>query len=113
MQVTLITTGRKTARPHQVILYAWPDGDRLVVVGSYAGSPRDPDWAVNLRAHPRVTVRRGRETRIYVAHEATGEERARLWDLVTEAFPMYRSYQGRTERVIPLFALQPSPEPGQ
>jgi hypothetical protein len=39
LQIKLTTTGRKSGHPHEVILYAWPDEDRLVVVGSYGGGP--------------------------------------------------------------------------
>ena len=41
------------------------------------------------------------------ASEVEGDERARLWELVGAAFPMYRSYQRRTTRTIPLFILEP------
>jgi F420H(2)-dependent quinone reductase len=110
MQIRMITTGRRSGRPHQVNIYAWPDGERLTVVGSYAGRPRDPDWVANLRSNPGVTVHRGREAKEYMAHQAEGDERARLWDLVTTAFPMYETYQRKTERVIPLFVLEPAGE---
>ena len=86
---------------------AFEDGDNLIVVGSYGGRVDDPDWAVNLRSTPMATVRRGRDALEHVVHEAEGGERARLWALVTEAFPLYETYQSRTERVIPLFVLEP------
>lgn len=107
MQVSLTTTGRKTGKRHEVTIYAWPDGDRLVVVGSYAGSPKDPDWAANLRGTPLATVRRRGEDIRYRVEEVEGPERERLWNLVTDAFPHYETYQGRTERLIPLFLLEP------
>ena len=31
---------------------------------------------------------------------------------MTGAFPMYRSYQKKTERRIPLFVLEPDPQAG-
>jgi hypothetical protein len=40
------------------------------------------------------------------AHEVDGSERDRLWTLVTDAFPMYASYQRKTKRLIPLFVLE-------
>jgi deazaflavin-dependent oxidoreductase (nitroreductase family) len=108
MQIKLTSTGRRSGNPHEVVLYAWPDGDRLVVVGSYGGSPSDPDWASNLRTHPRAAVRRGRETAEHVAREVEGPERERLWALVTAKFPLYQSYQSSTDRLIPLFVLEPA-----
>ena len=108
MQIKLTTTGRRSGRLHEVVLYAWPDGDRLVVVGSYGGSPSDPDWASNLRAHPRAAVRRGRDSVEHLAREVEGAERERLWTLVTTNFPLYQSYQSSTDRLIPLFVLEPA-----
>ena len=46
-----------------------------------------------------------------MAREAAGEERDRLWTLVTEAFPLYETYQRRTKRLIPLFVLEERPSP--
>ena len=76
------------------------------IVGSLGGSPEDPDWAHNLRADPRATVKKGREVLDVRASEVDAAERDRLWKLVVEAFPMYATYQRKTERVIPLFVLE-------
>ena len=108
LQITLTTTGRKTGKPHEVTLYAYPDNDRLVVVGSYGGRPNDPDWAANLRGTPLAMVRRRGEDIRYRVEEVDGPERERLWKLVTDAFPLYETYQGRTDRTIPLFVLEPT-----
>ena len=40
------------------------------------------------------------------ASEVAAAERDRLWRLVVEAFPLYATYQRKTERVIPLFVLE-------
>jgi F420H(2)-dependent quinone reductase len=107
MNARLTTTGRKTGKPRTVTLYAFADGERLVVVGSRGGAKQDPAWALNLRAEPHATIRTGKDEREVRAHEATGKERERLWTLVTEAFRLYATYQRRTERTIPLFVLEP------
>jgi deazaflavin-dependent oxidoreductase (nitroreductase family) len=104
--VTLTTTGRRSGKPHSVPLYAWDDADRLVIVGSLGGSSRDPDWVHNLRADPRATIKTGREVLGVRASEADGSERDRLWKLVVAAFPMYATYQRKTDRCIPLFVLE-------
>jgi deazaflavin-dependent oxidoreductase (nitroreductase family) len=108
VKITLTTTGRKTGQPRSVPLYAFEDGDRLVIVGSSGGDPTHPAWVLNLRAEPRVTIKVGREERGVVAHEVEdeGPERDRLWQLVTEAFRWYATYQRRTTRLIPLFVLE-------
>jgi deazaflavin-dependent oxidoreductase (nitroreductase family) len=105
LRVTLTTTGRRTGERREAALYAFQDGERLVIVGSSAGRARDPAWALNLRANPRAEVRRGPQTRAVVAREVDGEERDRLWALVCAAFPLYATYQRRTSRRIPLFVL--------
>ena len=106
MKITLTTTGRRSGERRAVPLYAWEDGDRLVVVGSRGGAASDPDWARNLRSTPRATVKHGHQVREVKAKEIKGDERERLWDLVVEAFPMYAGYQRKTKRLIPLFVLE-------
>ena len=110
MKVTLTTTGRRTGEPRSVPLYAFEDGDALVVVGSRGGAAKDPAWVTNLRAERRATVRRGRQDQAVRAREVDGADRDRLWELVTAAFPLYETYQRRTRRVIPLFVLEPAPD---
>ena len=106
MNVSLTTTGRRSGEPRTTPLYAWEDGDRLVIVGSWAGSARDPDWVRNLRANPHATIKKGRAELTVRAREVEASERDRLWKFVVEAFPMYATYQRKTERIIPLFVLE-------
>jgi deazaflavin-dependent oxidoreductase (nitroreductase family) len=106
MQITITTTGARTSRARTATLYAWEDGDRLVIVGSRGGAVRNPAWVHNLRAEPRVAVRRGKESKDMVAREVTdADERERLWHVV-ERFPLYATYQLRTKRRIPVFVLE-------
>jgi deazaflavin-dependent oxidoreductase (nitroreductase family) len=107
MQVRLTTTGRHTGKARMVTLYAFetPDG-ALVITGSRGGKAHDPRWALNLRDEPQATIKVGRDERSVVAREASGRERERLWALVTKEFPLYETYQRRTQRRIPLFVLE-------
>jgi hypothetical protein len=43
-----------------------------------------------------------------VARVADGDERARLWPLVTADHKNYAGYQTRTDREIPLVLLEPA-----
>ena len=106
--ITLTTTGRLSGRTRAVTLYAFDDGDRLVIVGSRGGSPRHPGWLHNLRAEPRVSVTIGDRVSRVRAREVGEDERERLWALVSEAFPPYDYYQGKTRRRIPLIVLEPA-----
>jgi deazaflavin-dependent oxidoreductase (nitroreductase family) len=105
MQIKLTTTGRKTGKDRTTTLYAWERDDDLIVVASWGGRPRDPDWAGNLRAEPTATVKHDKESFEVKARELDGRERERAWGLVVDRFPLYASYQRKTERRIPLFAL--------
>jgi deazaflavin-dependent oxidoreductase (nitroreductase family) len=109
MQIRLTTAGSRSGQPREVRLYGWEDGDRIVVVGSRGGAAGDPAWAGNLRAEPRARLVIGGDERSVVAREVSDDaERRRLWDLVTDAFPLYATYQRRTSRQIPLFVLEPA-----
>jgi deazaflavin-dependent oxidoreductase (nitroreductase family) len=43
------------------------------------------------------------------ARAANAEEKPRLWKLMTEIWPAYNDYQGRTKRDIPVVILEPMP----
>jgi deazaflavin-dependent oxidoreductase (nitroreductase family) len=109
-QVRVTTTGRRSGDARAVTLYAFEVGERLVIVGSRGGASRDPAWAVNLRHDPHAMVKVGRDERAVDAREVNGSERDRLWELVCGEFPLYATYQRRTKRTIPLFALEPVAE---
>ena len=86
-------------------LVYFPDGDRMVIVASAGGAPKNPDWYHNLKAHPRITVEVGAETFEVDATELTGDERAALWTRIVERMPGFADYQGKVTRQIPLIAL--------
>jgi deazaflavin-dependent oxidoreductase (nitroreductase family) len=103
----LTTNGRVSGEPRTTPLIHRTDGDRWVVVASKGGAPKHPAWYENLLADPNATITvKDREIPV-VASTATGEERARLWSLLTEAWPAYDDYQRRTEREIPVVVLTP------
>lgn len=88
----------------QVALYEATDG----VIGSVGGAPDDPAWAHNLRAHPRCDLQNGAVGHELVAREVTGDEKALWWSVATQVWPAYDDYQASTDRVIPLFVLEPA-----
>ena len=100
------TIGRRSGKPHTVCLSYLPDGDSMVVVGSFGGADQHPAWYPNLRATPEVIVR-DRERVVWATAETlTGEERADLWESRTSSAPRYARYQERTVREIPLVRLR-------
>jgi deazaflavin-dependent oxidoreductase (nitroreductase family) len=108
----LTTIHWKSGALRTVVLPYSEDGARYLVVGSHGGRPTDPVWARNLRAHPEVWVRpRDRRWRFARAHVAQGEERDRLWRIIT-AEGAYRYYERMAHpRVIPVVVLEPA-DPG-
>src|SRR4029450_866784 len=62
MPVLLLTmTGAKSGRTLTRPLVYTKDGDRIVVIASFAGAPKNPSWYHNLVANPVVTVEMGSE----------------------------------------------------
>ena len=101
----LTTTGRTSGEPRTTPLIHRTDGDRWIVVASKGGWPENPSWFENLMANPDATIEvKGEEVPVR-ATTATGEERSRLWSLMTEVWPAYDDYQARTEREIPVVVL--------
>jgi deazaflavin-dependent oxidoreductase (nitroreductase family) len=84
------------------------DGARYIVIASKGGAPTNPGWYHNLKANPDTTIEVGTETLAVVATEATGDERDRLYAAMAEQMPGFADYQGKTERRIPVFVLEPA-----
>ncbi|MGN9811697.1 nitroreductase/quinone reductase family protein [Micromonospora sp. BQ11] len=107
----LTTTGARTGAPHTTPLGYLPDGDRVLVIASAGGAPRDPQWLRNLRADPLVTVEDGVFTYRARAEVLTGAERDRLFDRAVQADAGWVEYQERSGRVLPVVALEQVPGP--
>jgi deazaflavin-dependent oxidoreductase (nitroreductase family) len=104
----LTTTGRTSGKRRATMLTApIVDGDTVVLIASYGGDDREPQWARNLRANPDVDITMGGRTRPMRARIASSDERAALWPRVTAAYKGYAGYQTRTEREIPVVILEP------
>lgn len=108
LPVIIVTNlGHRTGAVRKTPLMRVLVDDTYVAVASQGGAPEHPRWYDNLRAHPDVTVRDRDQVTERRAREVTDpEERARLWAAAVEAFPPYAEYQERTDRVIPVFALE-------
>jgi deazaflavin-dependent oxidoreductase (nitroreductase family) len=105
----LTTTGARTGRRTTVPLgYAVDDDGRVFVVGSKAGAPRHPAWFHNLRANPAVTVELGDASYEARAIVTTGEERDRLYRVVSDGTS---AYEQNTDRVFPVIVLEGVPAP--
>ena len=107
----LTTTGRRTGRLHTVPLPYYPDGDKMIVVGSDSGAERHPAWVLNLIANPRVTVQYLADSGPAQAEVLDGDERKAMWERITAEAPWYAGYQQRTSREIPHIRLPPAQSP--
>jgi deazaflavin-dependent oxidoreductase (nitroreductase family) len=100
--------GAKSGERRRTPLTYLTDGDNVVLTASKAGRPRNPAWYHNLKANPEVAFLSKRGKIDYVAREAEGAERDRLWADVNDLYAGYETYQGRTGgRRIPVMVLEP------
>jgi deazaflavin-dependent oxidoreductase (nitroreductase family) len=102
----LTSDGRTSGEPRTTPLIHRTDGEHWVVVASKGGSPENPSWYENLRANADATIQVKGELIPVRASTAEGEERSRLWSLMTEAWPAYDEYQTKTSREIPVVVFE-------
>jgi deazaflavin-dependent oxidoreductase (nitroreductase family) len=102
----LTTKGRKSGEPRTVPLIYRQVGDISVVIASKGGSAQHPAWFLNIADDPEVEVQIKGEVFPARARIAEGEERDKLWAEAAAAWPQYDMYQTRTDRQIPVVALE-------
>ena len=104
--IILTTIGRRSGKEHKCALPIWRDEDgHRVVVGSFAGADKEPDWLANLRdkaSNSEVKIRTQNSEYVSTPEILVGLERDLLWNQLCEDRAWYNDYQERTERVIPL-----------
>lgn len=103
----LETRGARTGAPRRTATLYYHDGDRVTIIATLRGWPRNPAWYYNLRAHPEV-VYGGLPMRAQIVEDEA--ERQRLWDLADRVYPPYADYReqaARAGRIIPIVQLVP------
>ena len=107
----LTTIGAKTGLARRAGLpFFEVDGD-LIVRGSNGGGPTDPHWVHNVRANPEARIRVRRKNSRVLAHVAKGEERERLFKILSKMSVTAEGYQQMcAPRELPLVVLRPQPE---
>ena len=99
-------TGAKSGAKRTSPLVYTKDGDRVVIIASMGGAPKNPQWFNNIKANPKVGVEIGTESYEAIAEILTeGPERDRLFNQQAELMPNFKEYQEKTTRVIPVVVL--------
>ena len=101
----LETRGARTGLPRRNATLYFHDDDRVTIVASLRGGPKDPDWYHNLRAHPEV-IFAGLPLRAVVVEDE--DERRRLWALADKVYPQYAGFRReatKAGREIPIVQL--------
>jgi len=99
--------GRRSGKQFTTPLLYLRDGDDLVIVASQGGLPKDPQWYLNLLAHPDTNVRlRGEGVRPVSARVASSDERNALWPRLVDLYADFAKYDRWADRVIPVVVLE-------
>jgi deazaflavin-dependent oxidoreductase (nitroreductase family) len=104
--VLVTTTGAKSGQPRIIPLMHVPYGDGVLAVASKGGAEKDPEWYLNILAHPDVTVEVGTERYATTARVLSGTEREQAFAKAIEVFPPYGEYQKKAPREIPVILLE-------
>ena len=105
--IILTTIGARSGRIRKTPLMRVEHEGRYAAVASLGGAPVNPLWYHNVVADPRVELQDGPIRQDMVAREVSGDEKALWWERAVAAYPDYADYQQKTERVIPVFVLEP------
>lgn len=103
----LTVVGRKSGIRRDTPLLCAPDGEDILIAGSFFGSDQEPVWVKNIEASPEVTVRFKGRTSTRIAHHLEGDDRAAAWARLLDTWPNFAVYEQRTDRRIKVFRLEP------
>ena len=99
------TIGAKSSEPRTNPLAFLDEGECLIIIASFAGSPTHPPWYYNLQANPEVTVEVGTDKYQALASVVKEPERSDLYAKIAAERPAFAEYEQKTTRVIPVIAL--------
>lgn len=104
----LTTAGARSGQPHTVpLIYGRSDDGAYLVVASYGGAERHPQWYRNLCRRPQAQIQVFAEVIPVSARTAAPAEKPALWERMAAIWPPYHLYQAHTGRDIPVVLLQP------
>jgi len=105
--LVLHTVGRRSGLPRESPVTWFADGEDAWLIVASGGGKGQPDWYVNLMAHPdRAAIEmHGRDAMPVTASRLDGDDRAQAWQRITDAQPRYAKYQSKSEREYPVIRL--------
>jgi deazaflavin-dependent oxidoreductase (nitroreductase family) len=104
----LHSTGAKSGKTRVSPMMYAKEGERIFVFASKAGAPTNPDWYHNLVANPDASIEVGTATLEVTATVLERDERDRVYAEQARNYPGFAEYEAKTDRVIPVVALDPS-----
>jgi deazaflavin-dependent oxidoreductase (nitroreductase family) len=108
MPVVVITMrGAVSGKIRKVPVMRVEHDGSYAAVASKGGAPENPLWYRNLLANPDVEVQDGTRHVVMRAREISGAERETWWQRAVAAYPDYADYATKTDRLIPVFVLEP------
>ncbi|WP_159621062.1 nitroreductase family deazaflavin-dependent oxidoreductase [Ruania rhizosphaerae] len=108
--VVVTSRGARSGKLRKNPVMRVESGGVYAAVASKGGAPEHPVWYYNFLADPVVEVQDGAEPRLYRARLAEGAEREEWWQRSVALYAPYAEYQEKTDRLIPVFLLEPIDE---
>ncbi len=105
--IVLTSVGAKSGKLRKTPLMRVEHDGTYAVVASLGGAPTNPGWYYNLGKNPHVELQDRATKQDYLAREVTGDEKSVWWERAVETWPDYATYQTKTDRLIPVFVLDP------
>jgi len=108
--VVVTVRGARSGVERKVPLLYFSDSDDVILIASSYGKAKFPSWYYNIKVNPDVRLEAMGRSGPYVAHEAEGEDRDRLFELAKLVYSGYNDYERRTTgiRRIPVMRLTPA-----
>jgi deazaflavin-dependent oxidoreductase (nitroreductase family) len=107
----LTTVGARSGQRRTTPVARFDDDEGgWVVVASAGGTKEHPAWYHNVAAHPdQVWAEVGGTTHHVAVDQLEGEARSRAWARVVEKAPRFAGYETKTDRLMPVLRLAPTP----
>jgi deazaflavin-dependent oxidoreductase (nitroreductase family) len=104
----LETRGRKSGLTRSVTLLYYVKDHVYYVVASNGGRPEHPEWLLNVRENPTVTVQVGARRFEATARSVPSSDEPTIWKELVRHYGGWGDYQQLTDRTIAFVELVPS-----